>query len=44
MNTTLNTILKQTVTILSLITLFAFLVLTHPIVVHVLADEIVPVR
>jgi hypothetical protein len=43
MNTTLRTILKPTVAILSLIVFFAFLLLTHPIVVNVLADEIVPV-
>lgn len=44
MNMTMRNILTSVLAILSLITLFAFMLMTHPLVIHVLADEIVPVR
>ncbi len=44
MNQTLHTLLNSTLALLSLIALLAFLFLTHPLVINVLADEIIPVR
>jgi hypothetical protein len=44
MNTTLRNILNSAFAILSMIAIFAFLLLTHPIVVTMITDEIIPVH
>jgi len=43
MNIILHNTLKITLSILFLIALFALLMMMHPIV-HILADEIIPIR